>query len=188
MKMDEKDRAILTLLSEDPGRSQDEVAGEVGISQPSVAARVKKLREMGALESQTGINPFRLGLQIARVDVNATDPAKVLRLFEDCPYFMNGLILSGRDNLSLFFVAERMSTLESIVDGHLRRMPEVKDVEFNIVMRPAKPLIMPARLSWGDRAKKGPCSPKGICAECESFRTGRCAGCPIATKDAEWFF
>lgn len=184
---DDKDKVIISMFSEDPGVSQESIAREISLRQPSVAVRVRKLRDSGALSVQAGVDPFKLGLQMAKVDVMTTDPGKALRLFQDCPYFMNGLIVSGRHNLTLFFVAEKISTLESIVDGHLRRMPEITDVDFNIVISPAKAIIMPVDLRKKE-VQKGPCAPHTTCLECSSYKEGRCAGCPIVVEDDGWFF
>ena len=184
---DDKDKKILTMFSQNPDISQEAVGAEIGLKQPSVAVRIRKLKDVGALEQMAGVDPFKLGLQMAKVDVTTSDPGKVIKLFGTCPYFMNGLIVSGRSNLSLFFVAESISTLESIVDGHLRKMPEVQDVEFNIVISSSKRMVMPVELT-PDSEKKGPCEPNNTCAECESYKTGRCTGCPMIIGEDGWFF
>ena len=43
IKLDEKDRKIITLLHDNQDISQDEIAKIVRLSQPSVAMRIKKL-------------------------------------------------------------------------------------------------------------------------------------------------
>ena len=184
---DEKDKKILTMFSQNPNVSQETIGLEIGLKQPSVAVRIRKLKEAGALEQMAGIDPFKLGLQMAKVDVTTTNPGKVIKLFETCPYFMNGLIVSGKNNLVLYFVAESISTLESIVDGHLSRMPEVQEVEFNIVISSGKRMVMPVELT-PESEKKGPCEPHSTCLECDSYKAGRCAGCPIVIDDGGWFF
>jgi len=49
-KIDSKDREIITLLIENPEISQKEIAERINLTQPSVAMRLKKLKEMGAIE------------------------------------------------------------------------------------------------------------------------------------------
>jgi DNA-binding Lrp family transcriptional regulator len=184
---DEKDKAILTMFSRNPGVSQDAIAKEIGLRQPSVAVRLRKLKDRGALEIQAGIDPFRIGLQMAKVDITSSNPAKVLDMFRNCPYFLNGFIVSGRDNLTLLFVAEQISTLEAIVDGHLRRLPEVTNVDFNIVIMAAKNMVMPVQLVW-KKGEKQACGITEYCKDCDSFSSGRCAGCPIVEDMEGWFF
>ena len=184
---DDKDKKILTMFSQNPHISQEAIGDEIGMKQPSVAVRIRKLKDAGALEQMAGVDPFKLGLQMAKVDVTTTNPGKVMKLFASCSYFMNGLIVSGKNNLVLYFVAESISTLESIVDGHLRRMPEVQEVEFNIVISSGKRMVMPVELI-AESEKKGPCEPNTTCLDCESYKAGRCVGCPIVVDDAGWFF
>jgi len=43
---------------------------------------------------------------MAKVDVIANNTSSILDIFKDCPYFLNGLIVSGKHNLCLFFVGE----------------------------------------------------------------------------------
>ena len=184
---DERDKKILTMYSRNPNVSQEVIGDEIGLKQPSVAVRIRKLKDAGALEQLAGVDPFKLGLQMAKIDVTTTNPHKVLKLFQSCPYFMNGMIVSGKSNLMLFFVAESISTLESIVDGHLRRMPEVQEVDFNIVISSTKKIVMPVELT-PEAEKGGPCEPNTTCLECDSYKTGRCTGCPMIIDDDGWFF
>lgn len=176
-KLDDKDLKIISLYSERPELSQEEVAKKLGISQPAVAARVKKLKQMGALEHKIGINPLKMGLHVAKVDVSTVNVNKVLSKFANCPYFLNGFVTTGKNNLCLFFMAEDLSTLEAIVDNHLRIDEDVRDVEFNIVVSAVRGLI--ALIKVYERAEeRAPCGSATVCHECHSFRDGSCAGCP----------
>jgi len=176
-KLDAKDLKIISLYSEDPDISQEEVAKGVGISQPAVAIRVKKLKQMGALEKRVGIDPLKVGLHVAKVDVSTTKVDKVLSKFVNCPYFLEGFITTGKNNLCLLFMAEDLPTLESIVDNHLRVDEDVKDVEFNIVVSAVRGIIAPIRVY--DRPEdRPPCGSAIICRDCQSFKDGSCSGCP----------
>ena len=44
LKLDEKDRKIITLLHDNQNISQDELAHKIKLSQPSIAIRIKKLK------------------------------------------------------------------------------------------------------------------------------------------------
>ena len=56
MKLDEKDRIIISMYADNPHIVQEEIGFAIGLSQPSVAVRVRKLKENGAIETQTGVN------------------------------------------------------------------------------------------------------------------------------------
>jgi len=176
VRIDEKDKKIMALLSTDPSISQEEIAREVGLSQPSVALRIKKLREAGILERVVGMNPKKMGMLMAKVDVEATDTHKLLESFKDCPYFLCGFVVSGRNNVSMIFFGEDVSTLETIVNRHIRPLDIVKNVEFNVIIRVEGNLVAP--MSPGERRESPPCNSEILCRECPAHGSS-CLGCPI---------
>lgn len=146
VKLDEKDREILSLLSEDPDIPQEQIAEIIKLSQPSVAMRLKKLKEMGVFQRICGVNPLKMGLYIAKVEVSTTDSEKILEIFKNCPHFFNGFTISGKNSVFMLLIGEDISTLQSVVECHLGRLPEVKDVEFNIIISAAKDLNLPYQM------------------------------------------
>ncbi|RLI65013.1 MAG: Lrp/AsnC family transcriptional regulator, partial [Candidatus Asgardarchaeum californiense] len=56
VKIDRKDRIILSLTHDNQEISQEEIAKKLHITQPSVAARIKKLKERGLIEQIVGVN------------------------------------------------------------------------------------------------------------------------------------
>jgi Lrp/AsnC family leucine-responsive transcriptional regulator len=187
MKIDDKDKLIISMYAENPDISQEEIAQKIKLSQPSVAIRIKKLRENGALETQTGINPIKMGLYMAKVDISSNDPSELLRMFKNCPYFANGFSVSGTNNLCLFFISENIATLEAIVNGHIRPNKSVSDVNFNIVINSEKPYIIPAVLST-DIQENAPCGILIRCRDCPSFQDKKCMGCPATGEYQGWFY
>jgi DNA-binding Lrp family transcriptional regulator len=178
LNLDEKDREIISLLEENPELSQSEIAEKVGISQPSVGVRLRKLKNKGVVSFLIGMNFKRVGLYLAKVDVCAKNTVEILDSFKGCPYFLNGLIVSGRNNLCLFLVSEDISTIEAIVDKHLRANPNVTNVEMNVVITPSDDLIFPVKMKV-DKQDSPPCGSTGECHDCAFYESGRCLGCPI---------
>ncbi|MEM2362813.1 MAG: Lrp/AsnC family transcriptional regulator [Candidatus Nezhaarchaeales archaeon] len=177
LKLDSKDLRIISLYSENPELSQEEVAKKLGISQPAVAMRIKRLKQLGALEHKFGINPLKIGFHVAKVDISTVNVNKILSKFANCPYFLNGFVTTGKNNLCLLFMAEDISTLEAIVNNHLRIDEDVRDVEFNIVISAVRGLIVPIKI-YERPEDRPPCGSAIICRECPSFKDGSCAGCP----------
>ena len=177
-KMDEKDKTIISMYSMDPDVSQEAIAKVLRLSQPSVANRVTKLRERGAMEVSAGINPLKMGLYLAKVDLSSTRPKSILDRFYGCPYFANGFSVSGRHNLCLFFFSESVTTLEAIVNGHIRSDPTVTDVDFDIVISSVKDFIIPVKLRPEHRSDP-PCGIRMKCTDCPSFKERKCMGCPV---------
>ncbi len=173
--LDEKDRKIITLLEKNPQMSQSDIAKEVNLSQPSVGVRIRKLTEKGALHYLVGMNFRTVGLNLAKVDVTAHDTPHLLDIFDDCPFFLNGLITSGERNLCMFFMGEDVASLEAIVDRHLRSNPLVTNVDFDVVVTPVKDFVFPVNLDIADKT----CEIEVNCKECPYYQSKRCLGCPI---------
>ena len=187
MKLDNKDKMIISMYATDPDVSQEEIARAINLSQPSVAIRIKKLKESGALETQTGINPLKMGLYMAKVDISSNNPSEILNMFKNCPYFANGFSISGTNNLCLFFISENISTLEAIVNGHLRPNKSVSTVDFNIVINSERNYVVPTILTT-NISKKPPCWILNNCRDCPSFKDTKCMGCPATGEYQGWFY
>jgi Lrp/AsnC family leucine-responsive transcriptional regulator len=171
------------MLQTDPEISQVEISKRLGLTQPSISARLRKLKDSGAIALQAGMNLKKIGLHIAKIDLCIkSDTNKIIERFKNCPYCINGFITSGKFNLTLLFVCEDINTLEAIVDNSLRPLPEVVDLEFSIALAPIKDLIAPITSWHGTDTINGE-SPCGVsCKDCDMYATDRCLGCP-ATKE-----
>lgn len=180
LKLDDKDKKLLSLLSEDPDMSQDALAAEIELSQPSVAMRLKKLRKKGILRTLSGIDPFRLGLSLAKVDVTTSNTTKILDRLKECPHFLIGYIVSGKFNLCMFFIGEELATLEAIVDCHLRQIGDIRNVEFNIIIGATEDLTVPLKMRL-EKTDEPPCGVTVGCTDCPVYGN-RCLGCPATAR------
>ena len=158
------------------------MAAQVGLSQPSVSMRIKKLKENGVLATIVGTDLRKSATFMAKVDVKAKLSSEILDMLKSCPFLLNGFHVSGEYNLCLFFVSEDISTLESIVDGHLRSNPQVADLNFNIIVSPIKELIMPISRDL-EKTDTPACGSFCItsCPNCHYYHDQRCLGCPTTT-------
>ncbi|WP_019178749.1 Lrp/AsnC family transcriptional regulator [Methanomassiliicoccus luminyensis] len=177
MKLDDKDRIIITMYAEDPDISQEKIAARLNMTQPSVAARVAALRKEGGLEKQLGVNPIKMGMYLAKVEASCTAPRDVLKKMRGCPYFAHGFTASGRRNLFMLFFSESITTLESIVDCHLRSDPSVSEVDLDLLITSEKDFVIPIRMK-PDLCDGAPCGIEHSCYECSSFKEEKCLGCP----------
>lgn len=176
--LDKKDREVISLLEADPTLSQREIAEKLGLSQPSVGMRLKKLKESGAISFQVGVDLRKYGLYLAKVEVTTKDPTLVLDFFKHCPYFLNGMAMSGRNNLCLFLMGEDLSSIESIVNSHLRADPKIDQVDFDVIISSTHDLVFPVKMKI-TKQEKQPCGYGTECADCSYFKADRCLGCPI---------
>ncbi|HTX44345.1 MAG TPA: Lrp/AsnC family transcriptional regulator [Methanocella sp.] len=172
--LDEKDRMIVSLFEKNPDVSQVEIAEQVGLSQPTVGARISKLKQSGVISTTVGMDLMKVGLKLAKVDVTTKNSIDVLGQFKACPCFLNGFVVSGKENLSLFFISEDISTIEAIIDKHIRSHPAVTDVDLGIIITAINDLVLPVKLN----VEKGDKTPCGFdCKECDYYTSNRCLGC-----------
>jgi len=179
IKLDEKDRKIITLLHDNHEISQEEIAQIVNLSQPSVAIRIKKLKERGIIDHVMGVNLNKVGIYVAMVFVRTTNTTKILNMFRDCPFFLNGFVISGEKNLMLLLAGEDLASLESIIDERLRPDEDVQSADFNILISSIKDFVMPIKMIEKP-LNKPPC---GIdYKECQAYHENRCFGCPATNR------
>ena len=146
LNIDERDNTIIQMLQKNPETSQEEIAKVLKLSQPSVWARIRNLKRDGIIKNIVGLNFKDVNLNLAKVEVSATDTKSVIEEFKDCPYFLNALIMSGKFNVCLFFAGTDLKNIEGIVNHHLRSNPKVKDVEMNFVVTTIKDFVMPLNI------------------------------------------
>jgi DNA-binding Lrp family transcriptional regulator len=175
-ELDEKDKAILELLRKNPEVSQNEIAKIVDLSQPSVGARIKKMKDLGIINHTYGINIRNPGLYILKVDVKCKQPRELLGCFEECPFFLNGFIVAGNRNLTMMFIGEELSTLEAIVDQHIRPSADVYDIDVGIVVRAERDTIVPIKIKV-EAADVPSC--ESNCSDCDYWSNELCLGCPV---------
>jgi DNA-binding Lrp family transcriptional regulator len=185
IELDEKDRTIISLLHDNQNISQEEIAKKVRLSQPSVAIRIKKLKEKGIIDQLVGVNLNKVGIYVAMVKVRTTNTTKILNMFRHCPFFLNGFVISGEKNLMLLFAGEDLASLESIIDERLRPDEDVQGADFNIIISSIKDFIMPIKMIEGP-LKKPPCGIEH--KECQAFHENRCFGCPATSRYKGVFF
>ena len=179
IKLDEKDRKIISLLHDNHEMSQEEIAQIIQLSQPSVAIRIKKLKKRGIIDNIMGVNLNKVGIYVAIVFVRTTNTTKILKMFNKCPFFLNGFVISGEKNLMLLLAGEDLASLESIIDERLRPDEDVQSADFNIIISSIKDFIMPIKLIERP-LNKPPC---GIdYKECQAYHDNRCFGCPATSR------
>ncbi len=161
--LDAKDATILSLYTKQPDISQAELARLLKISQPSVNARISKLKAKGILASTHGIEFNKTSLYLLRVDFTAPNAQQVLDTMKHCSFFVNGFIMSGKTNTSIFIVGHSLEKIETIINEHLRTKPDIKDITTSIIVSAAKPFICSIDI---EKEEHEGCKNKGSCKVC----------------------
>jgi DNA-binding Lrp family transcriptional regulator len=173
--LDDTDRKIISLLSQDPEVSQAELAKQLKVSQPAVSCRIRKLQGKGILAHIVGIDVKKAQLFLAKLDVATNHVEQFLKSLDECPLYLNGFLTSGKNNLTVLLIGENIRSIMSCVDSRLRQNPLVKDTEFDLIVTPIRPFIVPIRPSM-DKKKTTPCG--ADCGSCTFYASDRCLGCP----------
>lgn len=160
LEIDEKDKKIMSELSQNPYISQQTLAEKTNLSQPAVGMRVLKLKKKGIIAHNIGLNFKKVEMFLGKVDVTAKDPTNIIKEFDCCPYFLNALVMSGENNLCLFFMGPTLEILEIIVNRHLRSNENVSSVKLNIMISSAKDFIFPVNLDDSNSCNSNICKNK----------------------------
>jgi len=177
LTIDDTDRKMLYLLSEHPGISQAELSGRLKISQPAVSLRMRKLEERGILARLIGTDIKKAQLFLGKVDFTTNNVPKVLEVLEKCPLFLNCFLTSGRHNMTCLLVGENIRSIMSCVDSRLRQNLPVENLEFDLIVTPTRPLVVPVKPMM-EKQKITPCG--ADCSACDFYTSERCLGCPAS--------
>jgi Lrp/AsnC family leucine-responsive transcriptional regulator len=141
--MDAVDLEIVDLLQADARLTQAQIAKKVGLSQPSVAERIRKLEEQRVVTGYAArVDPRKLGKDItAFIGVGIEHPKyfdvfarKVLGLEEvlECHR------VAGTDSYLLKVRTENTGTLDRLLTEALRTLPGVTRTHTTIVLQTVK--------------------------------------------------
>ena len=143
MKLDTIDYRILDLLQRDARTTQVEIAAEVGLSQPSVAERIRKLDASGAIRGYVAkLDPRALGNDIrAFIGVRISHPRHheaFTRKIQQIPEVLECHRVAGLDSYLLKVVARNTEALDDLISGTLRRLAGVTRTTTTIALATVK--------------------------------------------------
>lgn len=141
--MDDADRRIIDLLQRNARKTQSEIAREVGLSQPAVADRIRKLEERGVLQSYVArVDAAELGVDItAFIGVGIEHP----KFFDAFTRKVKGLDevlechrVAGEDSYLLKVKTRNTRSLDRLLVEVLRTLPGVTRTHTTIVLATIK--------------------------------------------------
>lgn len=141
--MDPIDYKILDLLQHDARTTQVEIAASVGLSQPSVADRIRKLDEGGAVLGYVArLDPRAMGNDIrAFIGVRVSHPRHhdaFTRRIQQIAEVQECHRVAGLDSYLLKVVTKNTETLDELISNLLRRIPGVTRTTTTIVLATVK--------------------------------------------------
>jgi hypothetical protein len=138
---------------------------------------VHRLEEEGVLAYVVGTDVKKTQLFLAKVDISTDNVEDVLRFLDACPLYLNSFLTSGRCNMTVLLVGENIRSIMSCVDTHLRKTLPAKNMEFDLIVTPARSLVVPIKPTL---EKKRLSSCGADCNGCALYVSDRCLGCPVS--------
>ena len=143
MAIDPIDYQILDLLQTDAQTTQMDIAAKVGLSQPAVADRVRKLEESGAIVRYVArVDPRAMGNDIrAFVGVRISHPRHhepFARRILDLPEVLECHRVAGLDSYLLKVVTRDTESLDRLISDSLRRIAGVTRTHTTVVLSAVK--------------------------------------------------
>ena len=125
MNLDKKDRLIIKALQQDARQSLSSLGRRIGLSQPAVSERVKKLEEAGVIQGYSARIDLRaIGLRlqaVVRVRTTHEHVQWYVTLFESMPEVLDAVRVTGEDCFVVRCAFAEPEDLERVVDAFAAR-------------------------------------------------------------------
>lgn len=120
MQLDKKNRLILQALQQDARQSLAALGRRIGLSQPAISERVKKLEEGGVIAGYGArINLDAVGLKlqaVVRIRTTHEHIQRYVTLFKSMPEVLDAVRVTGEDCFVVRCAFDKPEGLERIVD------------------------------------------------------------------------
>ncbi|MBC8725677.1 Lrp/AsnC family transcriptional regulator [Paraburkholderia sp. 31.1] len=130
--LDRLDWRILEVLQRNARVTNTQLGKQIGLSQPAVTARIRRLEERGVIEGYAArINPGLVGRGIAaivRIRTTHAEIERCLSAFEAMPEIVEAHRITGEDCFIVRIVVEEMAQLETAIDALARFGPVATSV------------------------------------------------------------
>lgn len=146
--LDDVNKAIIEQLQQDGRRSYAAMATAVGLSEAAVRQRVQRLLEAGIMQIVAVTDPLRVGFKRqAMIGLRLSgDTRQVADRLAELPEIDYVVLTAGSFDLVLEIVAEDDEHLLSLINEHIRALPEVRETETFVYLR-----LVKQTYTWGVR-------------------------------------
>ncbi|GJH22564.1 Lrp/AsnC family transcriptional regulator [Caballeronia novacaledonica] len=127
VELDRLDWRIIETLQVNARVTNTELGKQIGLSQPAVTARIKRLEERGVIEGYSArVNAGLVGRDISaliRIQTTHAQITKCLKAFATMPEIIEAHRITGDDCFVVRVVVQKMSQLEKTIDALARFGP-----------------------------------------------------------------
>jgi Lrp/AsnC family leucine-responsive transcriptional regulator len=145
MRLDDRDRRILTLLQEDSRMSNADLAESVGMSASALWRRVRSLEEAGVIKRYGAVvAPQAMGLNFeALVQVNLTRHApehlqEFIRAVEGNPHVVECYATTGQADYHLRILAPDLEAYNQFLEQFLFQLAGVASAQTHVILKTVK--------------------------------------------------
>ncbi|HET7522172.1 MAG TPA: Lrp/AsnC family transcriptional regulator [Bacillales bacterium] len=139
MKLDDIDRKLLQLLTENGRISYVELAKQVNLSSVAVRDRVSQLMEEGIIEKFTiVVNSEKYGKTVSaffEVDVEPKSLVEVAQNLADNPSVASIYQMTGPSTLHMHVLVEDFTKLENFINDELYSVQGITRVESHVLLK-----------------------------------------------------
>jgi len=139
MKIDETDRQILQLLSENGRMSYVDIGKVLNLSRVAIRERVNQLIENGVIEKfSVVINSEKIGMSVSaffEVDCEPSTLVSVAESLANNPRVASCYQMTGPSTLHMHVLVEDFSALEKFINEELYSLEGITRVESHILLR-----------------------------------------------------
>ena len=176
--LDDTDVLILKIASMYPKINQVALAKKIGLTQPAISGRLRRLREMGMLSDEDmRVDSKALGLKMIKIDMQANNGLAMVEKFRGCPIIAESYV-QGDNGLCMIVVGESNQFLNCFVAEHLERNADISNIRTETISA-----SLNGFRTCMDMSKKLDIPPCGDhpCNKCEYYleNGGECVGCPM---------
>jgi Lrp/AsnC family transcriptional regulator for asnA, asnC and gidA len=146
--LDTVNKAIVEALQQDGRRTYGSIAEAVGLSEAAVRQRVQKLRDAGIVQIVAVTDPLQVGFRSQamvgiRVDGDVRVVAERLGAVDKIEYVV---MCAGSFDILVELVCEDEDAILELLNGVIRNIPGVRDVETFIYLK-----LIKQTYAWGTR-------------------------------------
>ena len=140
--LDELDRKILDLMTQNASYTNSELGERLGLSRVAIKNRMDALEERGIIEGYTVIvNPQKLGSAVScyyELEARPDALPEILRRLEACPTVTQIYRVTGECCLHIHAVAADQEELERLMNEVLDRLPGVEKLTTRVILSRVK--------------------------------------------------
>jgi DNA-binding Lrp family transcriptional regulator len=186
--LDNTDVLLLRTLSKYPRINQVDLGKKLGLTQPAISLRLRKLKKNGLINDMgPQLDPENLGLKMMKVDMEARNCATLVEKFRGCPAVVNTYAVKENNGMCMMLVGENTQFLNCMVAHHLKKNPDVTNLTSELVTDCMRGFT--TCMDVKQKLDLPPCG-DGPCNKCTYYldNGGECVGCPMTKfyKGTAW--